>query len=128
MLQNPIFKDHNATFCDIITCMQAFSHLHILIARSVTYYGHLQSFIVNYLFKPMVNMLLFVIFFVFRLCYIWYVEAYGNTVGQLMHLRTWDMLSKEKVLWPFYILFFYSIFISYIVLMYYQIFELKEMF
>lgn len=31
MLQNPIFKDHNATFCDIITCMQAFSHLHILI-------------------------------------------------------------------------------------------------
>lgn len=62
MLQNPIFEDHNATFCDIITCMQAFSHLHILIARSVTYYGHLQSFIVNYLFKPMVIMLLFVIF------------------------------------------------------------------
>lgn len=45
-----------------------------------------------------------------------------------MHLRTWDMLSIEKVLSPFYILFFYSIFISYIVLMYYQIFELKEMF
>lgn len=62
MLENIIIKDQNAAFCDNATCIQESSHLPILIARSVTSYGLLQSFAVNYLFKPMVIMLLFVIF------------------------------------------------------------------